>query len=202
MLSLPLILGTTLATIPRSTPYLAADPRLVAAWRARLDPVIGEGLLRVGLVWAGDPSRHLPSRAAMDRRRSLAPERLAPLFAVPGVQFVSLQKGGPPMPGHLPLIEAMAHAEDYAETAALLATLDLVIAVDTSVAHLAGALGRPVWLLDRFDPDWRWLIGRRDSPWYPTLRLYRQPHPGDWESVLAEMARDLSLVAVGAPPPG
>jgi hypothetical protein len=202
MLSLPLILGTTLATIPRSVPYLAADPTLVAGWRARLDPVIGEGLLRVGLVWAGDPSRHLPSRAAMDRRRSLAPERLAALFAVPGVQFVSLQKGGPPMSGHLPLIEAMAHAEDYAETAALLATLDLVIAVDTSVAHLAGALGRPVWLLDRFDPDWRWLIGRRDSPWYPTLRLYRQPRPGDWESVLAEVTRDLALLAGGAPPPG
>jgi Flp pilus assembly protein TadD len=202
MLSLPLILGTTLTTIPCTVPYLAAEPERVAAWRARLGPVIGKGLLRVGLVWAGDPSRHLPSRAAMDRRRSLAPERLAPLFEVAGVQFVSLQKGGPPMPGHLPLVEEMSHAEDYAETAALLATLDLVIAVDTSVAHLAGALGQPVWLLDRFDSDWRWLIGRRDSPWYPTLRLYRQPRAGDWESVLAEVVRDLSLLAGGAALPG
>jgi Flp pilus assembly protein TadD len=202
MLSLPLILGTTLATIPRSVPYLAAEPALVAAWRARLDPVIGPGRLRVGLAWAGDPSLHLPARAAMDRRRSLAPARLAPLFEIAGVQFVSLQKGGPPMPGEFPLIEEMSHAEDYAETAALLATLDLVIAVDTSVAHLAGALGQPVWLLDRFDPDWRWLIGRRDSPWYPTLRIYRQPRAGDWESVLAEVVRDLSLRAGGLPLPG
>ena len=85
----------------------------------------------------------------------------------------------------------MAEVADFADTAALVTTLDLVIAVDTAVAHLAGALGKSVWMLDRFDPDWRWMTGRRDSPWYPTMRIYRQPAPGDWESVLAEVARDL-----------
>jgi ADP-heptose:LPS heptosyltransferase len=88
--------------------------------------------------------------------------------------------------------------DDFADTAALIANLDLVISVDTAVAHLAAALGKPVWLLDRFDADWRWLIGRTDSPWYPTLRIYRQPKPGDWDSVLAEVARDLQRVAGGS----
>jgi ADP-heptose:LPS heptosyltransferase len=88
----------------------------------------------------------------------------------------------------------MPEMTDLADTAALIANLDLVISVDTSVAHLAGALGKPIWLLDRFDPCWRWLTGRRDSPWYPTLRIYRQPQPGDWDTVLADVARDLSSV--------
>jgi tetratricopeptide (TPR) repeat protein len=194
MASLPLVLGTTLATIPASVPYLAAEAAAVAAWRERLP---AEGL-RVGLVWAGNPSPDRPSRAAMDRRRSLAPDRLQGLLAVPGAHFVSLQKGGPTLPAHAPVTDLMAEVADFADTAALVANLDLVIAVDTAVAHLAGALGRPVWLLDRFDPDWRWMTGRPDSPWYPSLRIYRQPAPGDWESVLAEVARDLNVrVAAG-----
>ena len=190
MLSLPRAMGTTLGTIPGGVPYLRADAAQVASWRTRLAAMPRQGP-RVGLVWAGDPGIHLPSKAAVNRRRSIAPDRLAPLFALPGLHFVSLQKGGPAAPGHFPLTDLMDEMTDFADTAALLATLDLVISVDTAVAHLAAALGKPVWLLDRFDPDWRWLTGRRDSPWYPTLRIYRQPQPGDWDSVIAEVARDL-----------
>jgi ADP-heptose:LPS heptosyltransferase len=116
---------------------------------------------------------------------------LAPLFAVPGLQFVSLQQAGPKPPADVPLIDVMGEMTDFADTAALIANLDLVISVDTAVAHLAASLRRPVWLLDRFDTCWRWLDGRRDSPWYPSLRIYRQKRSGDWGAVLAEVARDL-----------
>jgi hypothetical protein len=152
---------------------------------------VGKPGVQVGLVWAGNPRKHLPTGVALDRRRSIALERLAPLFSLRGPRFFSLQKDGPAAPGHFPLTDFMGEIGDFADTAALVANLDLVISVDTSVAHLAAALGKPVWLLDRFDPCWRWLVGRRDSPWYPTLRIYRQPQPGDWDAVLAEVARDL-----------
>ncbi|MEJ1976210.1 MAG: tetratricopeptide repeat protein [Acetobacteraceae bacterium] len=194
MLSMPLALGTTLATIPSAASYLSADAAQAAAWQARVAATGGQGL-RVGLVWAGSPRNHSPALAAVDRRRSLPPERLSPLFEVPGVQFFSLQKGGPAAPADVPLIDLMAEVQDFADTAALIANLDLVISVDTAVAHLAAALGKPVWVLDRSDPCWRWLTGRRDSPWYPTLRLYRQPHPGDWDSVLAAVVHDLRCLA-------
>ena len=196
MLSLPLAVGTTVATIPGDTPYLHADAAQVAVWRTRAASLPTPGV-RVGLAWAGNPRRESPALAAVDRRRSIAPERLAPLLALPGVHFFSLQKDGPAAPGGLPLTDAMNDMTDFADTAALIASLDLVISVDTAVAHLAAALGRPVWLLDRFDPCWRWLTGRRDSPWYPTLRLYRQPHPGDWDSVIAEVGGDLRRFAAG-----
>ena len=179
MLSLPLALGTELATIPGGGPYLSADADEAAAWRVRLG-----GAPRIGLAWAGSVT--LPT----DRRRSMAPERLAPLIAVPGVRFVSLQKACP-APAAFGMIDVMNEIGDFAATAALVANLDLVISVDTAVGHLAAALGRPVWLLDRFDADWRWLVGRRDSPWYPSLRLYRQQAPGDWDGVLSEVAADL-----------
>jgi len=176
MLSLPLAMGT----IPAEAAYLRADPVLAAAWRTRLAAIEG---LRVGLVWAGKPSN------TADSRRSLDPRRLAPLFEPRGPRFFSLQKDGPAAPGDL--IDVMGEMDDFADTAALIVNLDLVIAVDTAVAHLAAALGKKVWLLDRFDACWRWLTGRRDSPWYPTLRIYRQPRPGDWDAVLAEVAGDL-----------
>ena len=123
----------------------------------------------------------------------MAPDRLAPLFALSGLQFVSLQHSGTKAAG--PLIDVMAEMTDFAGTAALIANLDLVISVDTAVAHLAASLGKPVWLLDRFDACWRWLDGRCDSPWYPSLRLYRQSRPGDWDTVVAEIARDLQSLA-------
>jgi tetratricopeptide (TPR) repeat protein len=190
MLSLPLAFGVTLATLRGPGPYLQADPAQAAAWRTRLPGMIGPGP-RIGLVWAGNPRNHSRGLAAVDRRRSLAPNRLAPLFKVRGLRFVSLQKGGPQAPSEFPLTDVMDEMQDFADTAALIANLDLVISVDTAVAHLAAALGKPVWLLDRFDACWRWFTGRRDSPWYPGLRLYRQPQSGDWESVLEEVTDDL-----------
>lgn len=191
MLSLPLALQTTLPTIPCSVPYLRADPGQAAIWGQRLAALPGERRRRVGLVWAGSARNHAPALAAVDRRRSLSPEQLAPLFGMPGLQMFSLQKFGPAAPQAYKLIDVMAEMEDFADTAALIENLDLIISVDTAVAHLAAALGRPVWLLDRFDSCWRWLTDRRDSPWYPTLKLYRQPRPGDWDAVIGELVRDL-----------
>jgi len=184
MLSRPLVMGTTPETIPDATPYLHADATDAGLWKTRLAEM---GAPCVGLVWAGSARSHLPAAAAVDRRRSIAPGRLAPLFDPAGPHFFSLQKGGPAAPGHFPLTDYMDEMRDFADAAALIANLDLVISFDTAVAHLAAALGKPVGLLDRFDPDWRWLIGRRDSPWYPTLRLFRQPAPGDWDGVIDEV---------------
>jgi tetratricopeptide (TPR) repeat protein len=191
MFSLPLALGTTLSTIPVAPSYLTADGVLAEGWRSRLASVSGPGP-RIGVAWAGKPSN------LADPRRSIAPARLAPLFALPAVQFVSLQHAGPQPPVNVSLVDFMDEVSDFADTAALIANLDLVISVDTAVAHLAAALGKPVWLLDRFDACWRWLDGRRDSPWYPSLRLYRQQRPGDWEAVLAEVTHDLRSLAATA----
>jgi hypothetical protein len=119
------------------------------------------------------------------------PDQLAPLFDLAGVHFFSLQKEGPPAPKHFPLTDFMDEIEDFADTAALIANLDLVISVDTAVVHLAAALGKPVWMLDRFRPCWRWLTDREDSPWYPTLRLFRQPSPGDWQAVVERVKTEL-----------
>ena len=162
MLSLPHRFATTLATVPARLPYLQADAARAASWRDRL---AGQGL-RVGLVWAGASRPGMPVAHAMDSRRSLPPAALEALAGIPGVRFVSLQKDQPPPPG-LAIANPMPACADFDDTAAVVAGLDLVIAVDTSVAHLAGALGRPVWLLSRHDMCWRWLHGRRDSPWYP-----------------------------------
>ncbi len=187
MLSLPLAFGTTIDTIPAGVPYLSANAAQVAAWQTRLAEFGAKP--RIGLVWSGG------SVTASDQQRSLPPERLAPLLALPGLLFVSLQVGGAPTPA--PAFDFASEVKDFADTAALIMALDLVISVDTAVAHLAGALGKPVWLLNRFDPDWRWLRDRSDSPWYPTLRQYRQPHPpqllvADWEAVIAAVAQDLA----------
>jgi Tfp pilus assembly protein PilF len=187
MLSMPLALGTTLATIPSAASYLHADEAQVAAWRTRLAAMAKQGP-RVGLVWAGSPSMK------RDRQRSLPPDRLGSLLDLPGIHFFSLQKDGPKAPEGFSLTDLMDEMTDFADTAALIANLDLIISVDTAIAHLAAALGKPVWMLDRFNSDWRWFKGRFDSPWYPTLRLYRQPHPGDWDSVLADVARDLQCL--------
>jgi tetratricopeptide (TPR) repeat protein len=188
MLSLPLALGTTLTTIPAAPSWLATAGAEAETWRERLALASGPGL-RIGLAWAGKPSN------LADRRRSMAPDRLAPLFALSGLQYFSLQQAGPKLATDVPLIDFMDEMTDFADTAALIANLDLVISVDTAVAHLAASLGKPVWLLDRFDACWRWLDGRRDSPWYPSLRLYRQERPGDWDAVLAEVTRDLHSLA-------
>jgi len=192
MMSLPLALGITIDTIPAPIPYLHADPQIIADFRARLGPTTCK---RIGLVWAGNPRKGQRLLTLVDSRRSIDAALLAPLFEVPGLEFISLQKDGPAAPAHFPLIDLMPAIHDFAGTAALIANLDLVICVDTSVAHLAGALGKPVWLLDRYDHCWRWLNGRRDSPWYPNLRIYRQPRPHDWLSVIQQVAQDLQSFA-------
>ena len=197
--SLPRAFATTLNTVPASIPYLSADPALTAHWATRLPPAGG---LRVGLVWAGQARPWLPGFTALDRRRSMALDTLLPLGRVPGLTLVSLQKGPRAAdaitpPWGLTLHDPMPEVTDFADTAAIIATLDVVVSVDTSVAHLAGALGRPVLLLDRYDSCWRWLSGRRDSPWYPSLRILRQRHSGDWTPVIAEAAALLTEMARG-----
>jgi tetratricopeptide (TPR) repeat protein len=193
LMSLPLALGTTLETIPADVPYLFADPDQARAWQIRLAALPG---LRVGLVWAGNPRPADPAASAVDRRRSMPLSHLAPLGTVPGVSFVSLQKGAgaaeakAPPPG-MALHDWTDELWDFADTAALIAGLDLVISVDTSVVHLAAALGKPVWVLNRYDACWRWLHGRTDSPWYPGVRLFGQPAFGDWDSVINEVVAAL-----------
>ena len=194
LMSLPYVLGTAAGGIPCGTPYLTADPERVAQWRSLVDALPG---LRVGLVWAGGRREGDRDAAAVDMRRSLPLAALLPLAGCPGVSLVSLQVGPPgaeaaaPPPG-MTLVDPTGRLRDFADTAALVAQLDLVVTVDTAVAHLAGALGKPVWVLNRFDTCWRWMTGRADSPWYPTMRLFRQPAPGDWGGAVTALAGALS----------
>src|SRR5574338_527564 len=172
--------------IPARVPYLSADAALVAQWGERLGPRQG---LRVGLVWSGNPT-HLN-----DPNRSAPLAEYAGLLGLP-CQFVSLHKvlrkaDQATLAGQPALLHFGERLADFADTAAVVAQLDLVIAVDTAVAHLAGALGKSTWLLLPHAPDWRWLLERLDSPWYPTMRLFRQRSPGDWQGVLAEAAAAL-----------
>lgn len=194
LMSLPYALGIQLESVPANCPYLTAAPGAVAKWRDRLGSLPGR---KVGLVWAGDPRPDQPEANRTDRRRSLRFNQLAPLAGIEGVSFVSLQKGRPAeqartqIPG-LTLHDWTPDLHSFADTAALVQNLDLVVSVDTSVAHLAGALDRPVWLLNRFDSCWRWLDERDDSPWYPNLRQFRQSRPGDWDQVLARVREELA----------
>jgi hypothetical protein len=188
LLSLPRVFGTSLVDVPADIPYLAADAAQAAAWSQRLADLPGR---KVGLVWAGLP------QYADDAHRSLPLAQLAPLGGVVGVTFISLQTGAAAVqagavPPGMTLHDASAGLGDFADTAALIAALDLVISVDTAAAHLAGALGRPVWLLNRFDTDWRWMTDRADSPWYPAMRIFRQPRRGDWDSVISQIRAELA----------
>jgi hypothetical protein len=199
LMSLPRAFGTTIATIPCEVPYLAPDPPQAEDWRRRLAHLRG---LRVGLVWAGGAHPNQPEPARTDRRRSIALGHFAKLAEVSGLSFVSLQKGeaalqtSSPPPG-IVIADWTNELRDFADTAALIEALDLVISVDTSVVHLAGALGKPVWLLNRFDTCWRWLLNRDDSPWYPSLRQFRQPKPGDWDSVMRQVRGALTQLTAG-----
>jgi Flp pilus assembly protein TadD len=190
LLDLPRIFGTTIDTIPAVTPYIEVDPQRAALWRPRIERRHG---VKVGLVWAGNPDFR------DDRRRSIPPEALAPLFAVPGITFFALQVGARAHDlAPIRQVETLgAELRDFADTAACVHALDLVIAVDTAVAHLAAALGRRTLILLPKVADWRWLVDRGDSPWYPFAALFRQKQPGDWTSTVECAARELAANANG-----
>jgi tetratricopeptide (TPR) repeat protein len=202
LLELPRLFGTTLATIPARTPYLGVDPTRWRAWHERL---AGDGRPRIGLVWAGNRNH------ARDRLRTAGLQPLLPLLELPGLSWFGLQVGdgrrdleGRRLPASF--TDLGPELRDFADTAAVAAELDLIISVDTAVAHLAGALGRPTWVLVAAAPDWRWLLERADSPWYPTVRLFRQPTAGGWTAVTERLCAELAALAAGdrsrlMPPP-
>lgn len=191
LMSLPGLLGTTQETIPDAVPYISVEPRTVQALVSA-----PAGVMKIGFVWAGNPIH------ARDYLRSAPLSAFRALFEMPGTRFFSLQKGefaeaqlsGIP---EATLANLAPHLDDFRDTAAAILSLDLVITVDTSVAHLAGALGKPTWLLLPHVPDFRWMLDRDDSPWYPTMRLFRQPSPRDWTSVFADLENALRLRIAG-----
>ena len=198
LMSLPFAFGTDLGTIPATGPYIAAAPDKMSYWRARLDR---GSTRRVGLVWSGGLRPDQPELAAVNERRNIPLEVIGRLDH-PDIDFISLQKGEPAESAVIAMQDALwpggnftnaaPDIADFEDTAGLIANLDLVISVDTSTAHLAAAMGKPVWLLNRFDSCWRWLEKRDDSLWYPTLRLFRQTAPGDWHGVMRRVAAELA----------
>jgi hypothetical protein len=180
---LPWALKTTPQSIPAAVPYLTADPADAEHWRRRIG--LGNGI-KIGIAWAGRPA------FAQYRMRSVPAAKLAPLGMVTDVRWFSLQKEKSAAKAPLDLIDWTEELEDFADTAGLIANLDLVICGDTAVAHLAGAMGKPVWMLLTFVPDWRWMLDRSDSPWYPTMRLFRQPSLGDWDTPIRQAAEALA----------
>jgi tetratricopeptide (TPR) repeat protein len=195
--SLPALFNTTTQTIPAGVPYLSSSASRRKYWTEKMGP---HTKLRVGLIWSGGFRPSQPELWGVDSRRNVPLTQFA-ILNRPEIEFYSLQKGqaaeaqlsrviatgwdGPV------LMDFAADLQDFTDTAALIEQLDLVISVDTSTAHLAGALGKPVWLLNRFDTCWRWMLGRSDSPWYPTLKIYRQERRGDWDTVMTRVATDL-----------
>jgi Flp pilus assembly protein TadD len=194
LVSLPLIFGTNLATIPHTCPYLRADAQLAERWKIRLSASGPQ--LKIGLAWSGDPQNR------NDRWRSIPLAKLAALGRIRDTEFFSLQKGDAANQAQSPpdgfkLSDWTAELGDFADTAALICALDAVVTVDTCIAHLAGALGKPTWLLLPLCCDWRWMLDRRDSPWYPTLRLSRQSRLGEWEAPIAEMVNEIAAMGSG-----
>ncbi|HEY1541617.1 MAG TPA: tetratricopeptide repeat-containing glycosyltransferase family protein [Xanthobacteraceae bacterium] len=183
LLSLPRIFKTDLASIPADVPYIRASPERLAKWEGRIPR---DGRLNIGVAWAGNRD------FAGDSQRSIGLAPMLPLLDDRRIRFVSLQRelrddDAAEVAQHPEIVHFGSELGDFADTAALITQLDLVISVDSAVAHLAGAMARPVWILLPFNPDFRWLIGREDSPWYPTARLFRQPATGDWASVVARL---------------
>ena len=187
LMSLPLILGTTLSSVPAPVPYLATDAELISRWKAETGP---PGPFKIGVVWQGNPEYR------QDRERSFRLAQLEGVAKIPGVQLLSFQRvfgleqlGE--VEGRFAVTDLGGKMSDFVDIAAALQSLDLVIAPDTSIAHLAGALGVRVWVALAFAPDSRWLEGRSDSPWYPSMRLFRQTRRGDWDEVFERMAAEL-----------
>ncbi len=186
---LPRLYGATAENLPPA-PYLRANAARAADWRARLHGVCPPGRRRIGIAWAGQPTHH------NDFARSMQLATLAPLGELDDIVLVSLQKGPVQAQvasyrGAAPLLDLGHAIGDFADTMAIIANLDLVVTVDTSVAHLAGAMGCPVWIMLSYLPDWRWLLDRSDSPWYPSARLFRQPEPLAWAKVVSRIVEEL-----------
>src|SRR5262245_43179640 len=191
LVSLPLAFGTRLGTIPSTTGYLSAPAQRMAMWQSRLQ---GQRRPRIGLMWAGNPGHE------RDHERSVGLREFLPLLGALGAEatFVSLQKDvraedAALLKGRTDILDCGNALEDFSDTAALMSQLDLVISVDTSVAHLAGSLGKPVWILLTYFPDWRWLLDRGDSPWYPSARLFRQNASRSWDGVIARVRATLPI---------
>jgi hypothetical protein len=198
LMSLPLRFGTDLTNIPAKTPYLRADPERAAHWREK----IGSEGFRIGICWHTKP-------LIVNHSRTFPLQALFPLSQIPGVRLISLQKHyGLEQLAAIPAdmkVDTLGSAFDsgpdaFLDTAAAMESLDLIVTCDTAIAHLAGALARPVWLPLKYVPDWRWLLHRSDSPWYPTMRLFRQQNRGDWSNVFQEITAELErLIAERAP---
>jgi Flp pilus assembly protein TadD len=195
VMSLPYVFQTTIETIPAEIPYLTVDPTRRKSWATRIESRSPEKTkLRVGIAWAGNPKHK------NDARRSIHPDLLAPLADVDRVAFFNLQKSNENekaaiQPARPKLIDFASSLHDFAETAALIDNLDLVICADTAVAHLAGAIGKPVWTLLPFVPDFRWGLEQASTPWYPTMQLFRQPRPEDWAGVVEKVVEVLKARA-------
>jgi hypothetical protein len=197
--TLPWIFKTELDSIPMPVPYWTPKPDQVARFRNLLDSALKPGRLRVGLAWAGRPTH--PNNV----RRSLRLQNLAPILANADVDFIVLQKPFPEedraYAATLPnLLDISGELESFADTGAVIASLDLLVSVDTAVVHLAGAMGAPAWVLVPEPADWRWLVGREDSVWYPSLRLFRQQRPAEWGPVFAKVADELRAFGAAAAP--
>ena len=191
--SLPRVFGTRLDSIPSKAAYLHAEPSRAATWKARLDDLVPSGFRRVGIAWAGRATHN------NDLNRSMRLCEFSPLAALDGVALLSLQKGAGQTAiadyfGHAPLFNLGAEIDNFLDTMAIIDALDVVVTVDTAIAHLAGAMGKAVWILLPFAPDWRWLLARSDSPWYPSARLFRQGSPGDWKGVMEHVAGAVSAL--------
>jgi hypothetical protein len=197
LMSLPLAFNTEIESIPNQVPYIKAPPIQADYWKTKLQ---NHQKLKVGLVWNGGFRPNQPELWSLNARRNIPLAQIAQIN-IPDINFYSLQKGEP---AESELIQSgnqywnpsnfynfVGELDDFSDTAALIANLDLIISVDTSTAHLAAAMGKPVWLLNRFDTCWRWLVDRKDSPWYPTITLYQQERMGDWESVIERVKEDL-----------
>ncbi len=194
IMSLPTLLGCTLEKAHGTVPYLSAPPESIRSWRDVLRACVPGGDLKIGVVWAGNPA------FKRDRQRSCALAQFAPVGLIPGVTLLSLQHGpaaaqAVPPPSGMRIVDLAARFTDFADTAGLIDSLDLVLTVDTAIAHLAGALNKPVWTLLPFAPDFRWLLAREDSPWYPSMRLFRQRTRGDWGDVFARVTVSLQELA-------